>query len=155
MLYSEEKMTRQAFDIGCSRRICSPSVGFTLVELMITVAVVAILLAVALPSYQEHLRKGRRAAAQAFLMDVASREQQYLIDARSYAVGAGALGRLSLTIPDDVSRFYTVTIEPATAAVPPRYVVTATPLAASSQVHDGVLTLEHTGTKTRNNVRGW
>lgn len=148
-------MTRQAFDIRCSRDTCSRSGGFTLVELMITVVVVAILLAIALPSYQEHLRKGRRAAAQAFLMDVASREQQYLIDARSYAVGAGALGRLSLTVPVEVSSFYTVTIEPAAAAVPPRYVVTATPLPGSSQLQDGVLTLEHTGAKSRNGMQGW
>lgn len=145
----------RAFDIGCSRRTCSRSGGFTLVELMVTVVIVAILLAIALPSYQEHLRKGRRAAAQAFLMDVASREQQYLIDARSYAVGAGALGRLNLTVPAEVSSFYTVTVEPAAAAVPPRYVVTATPLPTSSQFQDGVLTLEHTGAKSRNGVQGW
>lgn len=148
-------MARHAHDTGGCRRISIRRGGFTLVELMVTVVIVAILLAIALPSYQEHLRKGRRAAAQAFLVDVAGREQQYLIDARSYAVGAGALGRLSLTVPEEVSRFYTVTVEPAAAAVPPRYVVTATPLAGSPQVQDGVLTLEHTGTKTRNGVQGW
>lgn len=148
-----KKIARPAFNFCCCLR--TRNRGFTLIELMITVVVVAILLAIALPSYQEHLRKGRRAAAQAFLMDVASREQQYLIDARNYAVGAGALGRLSLTVPEDVSRFYTVTVEPAAAAVPPRYVVTATPLPASPQLQDGVLTLEHTGTKTRNGAPGW
>ena len=52
---------------------------------MIVVAIVAILAAIAFPSYQEHLRKSRRAAAQSFMVDVAARQQQYLIDARSEA----------------------------------------------------------------------
>src|SRR2546430_1240950 len=60
------------------------SVGFTLIELMITVVVIAILAAIAYPSYQDHLRKGRRASAQAFMVDAANRQQQYLLDARNY-----------------------------------------------------------------------
>jgi type IV pilus assembly protein PilE len=107
------------------------------------------------PSYEEHLRKGRRAAAQSFLMEVGNREQQYLLDARNYAVGAGALAALNVAVPPEVARFYTVTIDPPAPAVPPSYTVTAMPLAGSPQVPDGALTLTHDGAKTRNGQPGW
>ena len=50
--------------------------GFTLIELMIAVAIIGILVAVAYPSYQGQVRKANRAAAQQFMLDVAMREQQ-------------------------------------------------------------------------------
>jgi len=132
-----------------------PAAGFTLVELMVVVVIAAILAAIAYPSYQGHLRKGRRGAAQSFLVDVATREQQYLIDARRYAGGANALDELNLAIPADVSRFYTVTIGPASTTVPPSYTVTATPIAGSAQAPDGALTLDHRGVRTRGGQAGW
>ena len=122
---------------------------------MIAVAIVGILVTIAFPSYQEHLRKSRRSAAQSLMIDVAARQQQYLIDARSYAGGTGALGALNLAVPGDVSSFYTVTIDPAAPTVPPSYTITATPIAGSAQVPDGVLTLDHQGAKTRNGQSGW
>ena len=122
---------------------------------MIAVFIVGILAVIAFPSYQDHLRKGRRSAAQSFIIDVAARQQQYLIDARSYAAGAGALGTLNLAVPADVSRFYTVTIDPAVPTLPPSYTISATPIAGSAQIPDGVLTLDHQGAKTRNGQAGW
>jgi len=129
--------------------------GFTLVEVMIALAVVAILVTVAHASYQEHLRKGRRAAAQSFLVDVANRQQQYLMDARVYAVGATGLATLNMTVPADVSRFYTVTVQPAANATPPRFTIVATPVAGTQQVADGALTITDTGARARNGVAGW
>jgi type IV pilus assembly protein PilE len=127
--------------------------GFTLVELLVSIAVVAIIGAIAFPSYQDQMRKGRRAAAQAFLVEMASREQQYLLDARTYAVGATAIAALNLTVPPDVAPFYTVTVEPAAATNPPTYRLVATP--AGSQVADGGLTLDQDGAKTRGGNPGW
>lgn len=128
--------------------------GFSLIELMIAVVVVAILAAIAYPSYQDHLRKGRRASAQAFMLEVANRQQQYLLDARNYSVGSGALTALSLTTPTDVAAHYSVTVSPAAVTTPPTYTVTATPTSAA-QTADGTLTLDHQGGKTRAGASGW
>ena len=129
--------------------------GFTLIELMVSLTVVAILAAIAYPAYQDQMRKGRRAAAQAFIVDTASRQQQYLLDARSYAIGAGAFAALSLAVPGDVASFYTVEVTPAIATVPPTYQILATPIAASAQAADGALTLDQDGVKTRAGNPGW
>ena len=126
-----------------------------MIEVMIALAVVAILVTVAHASYQEHLRKGRRAAAQAFLVDVANRQQQYLMDARVYAVGATSLATLNMTVPPDVARFYAVTVQPEADATPPRFTIVATPVAGTQQASDGVLTITDRGARARNGVTGW
>jgi type IV pilus assembly protein PilE len=127
--------------------------GFTIVELMVTVAIVGVLAAIAYPQYTSHLLKQRRASAQSFMMEIANREQQYLLDARDYAVGAGTLTTLSLTVPTEVSPYYTIAVANTTAPPPPNYTITATPIAV--QVPDGVMTLTHDGNKTRKGNPGW
>ncbi|HXV12311.1 MAG TPA: type IV pilin protein [Burkholderiales bacterium] len=131
------------------------SAGFTIIELMIVVVIVAILAMIAYPSYEDHLRKGRRSAAQNFLSDIATRQQQYMLDARQYAVGAGAVAALNMTVPTDVAPFYTITINPAAPTLPPSFTLVATPVAGSKQVPDGPLTLDSAGAKTRNGQPGW
>jgi type IV pilus assembly protein PilE len=129
--------------------------GFTLIEVMIVVAIVAILVTIAYPSYQDYLRKGRRAAAQSFMMEVANKQQQYLLDARQYALGSGAIGTLGLTTPTEVSSFYTLNVDPAVATTPPTFNITATPIAGSVQAPDGVLELNNFGAKKWKGNVGW
>lgn len=124
--------------------------GFTLIELMIAMVILAILAAIAIPNYQDHVRKGRRATAQTFLMEVANRQTQYLLDARNYAVGTTALTTLNITVPADVSKYYTVTVDPAAVTNPPSFTLTATPVVGAGQDGDGVMTLDHVGNKLRN-----
>lgn len=121
--------------------------GITLIELMVTVAIVAILAGIAYPSYQSQVRKSRRAAAQAFLMDVAARQLQRMVDVRSYATAFG-VGGLNMTLPSELNGFYTVTV--AADNVPPGigFTLTATPIGA--QVNDSAcnpLTLDQAGAK--------
>jgi type IV pilus assembly protein PilE len=117
--------------------------GFTLIELMIAVAIVAIVAMIAVPSYKAQLVKGRRSSAEAALLDIAQREQQYLLDVRSYS----ALATLNTTIPVDVSTYYTIAIVPAVGP-PPTFTASATPLAGTAQSGDVVLTINNTGVKT-------
>lgn len=123
---------------------CRANQGFTLIELMIVTVIVAVLAAVALPSFSNQLAKGRRAAAQAHLMDIAQRQHQYLLDTRAYASTVTAL---NLTTPTDVASFYTISVADI-AATPPTFTVTAEPKAGTAQASDGTLTINHAGRKT-------
>ena len=127
--------------------------GFTLIELMITVAMVAILVTVALPSYRDHMRTSRRAEAQAFLMALAARQQQFLIDTRGYA---GALGTIALATPANVEAAYDIAVA-ATVGPPPTFLVSATPRPDSDQTHErcGVLSIDQSGAKSAATNRCW
>ena len=125
------------------RRHSGKEQGFTLIELMIAVAIIGILAAVAYPSYQNAMVKNRRAAAQTALMDIAQKEQQYLVDNRSYV----ALSGLSYTVPSNVSQYYNVAATPGTDTVP-SFTATATPRSTGSQANDGTLSITNTGVKT-------
>jgi type IV pilus assembly protein PilE len=118
--------------------------GFTLIELMITVAIVAILAAVALPSYRQYVIRSKRSAAQAQMMDIANREQQFLLANRNYA-DKTALTASGYALPSDVSVNYGYDIVLSTTGAP-GFTLTLTP--QGGQASDGPLTLNSEGVKT-------
>ncbi len=125
------------------------SPGFSLLELMIVVAIVGILAAVAYPSYQTYLRRSNAAAAQGFMLNVAQREEQYLLDARQYAVittNAEFGTLLSVSVPTEVSKFYTVRVANVGGNVR-TYLITAAPIAGTMQAAQSTLSLDNLGTK--------
>ncbi len=129
--------------------------GFTLIELMIVVAIVAILAAVAYPSYMQYTMKANRSAAQSYLLSVANKQEQYMLDARQYfSTSIGCTNILTasaagVTPPNEVSRNYTIDICANSAATPPSYLITATPIGGqlTGDTQCGSLTLRQTGEK--------
>jgi len=120
--------------------------GFTLIELMIAVAVIGVIAAVAYPAYNEQIRKARRAETQTALMNISARQQQMLLDTRSYAV---SVALLNVVLPQTVARAYDITLTVGTATAP-TFTATATPVSLSAQASDacGILTIDQSGTKT-------
>ena len=118
--------------------------GFTLIELMIVVAVIAILAAIALPAYNEQVRKSRRAEAARFAGEMQLNLERWRAENPSYAncVGVGCGSGTYPASPDaTASPFYTVAITTATGT---NYIITATPRTGSAQVGDrcGVMTVD-------------
>jgi len=119
--------------------------GFTLIELMIVVAIIGILAAIAYPSYQEHIRRGHRAEAKSQMMEIANREQQFFLANRSYTSTLGT-GGLNYALPTETATRYTAAVAVDNAGTPPTFTITFTAIGA--QVPDGNLTLNSQGVKT-------
>ena len=122
--------------------------GFTLIELMITVAIVAILASLAYPSYTQYIVRSNRSSAVSFVMNLSSRQEQYNLDARSYTNQLSLLG--AATIPSEVANNYSITVNVDNTATPPNYTVTASPT-GNQLVQDtqcGTLKIDQTGLKT-------
>lgn len=115
--------------------------GFTLVELMIVMVIVAILAAIAVPSYRESVKRGNRRAAQSAMMEIVNREHQYFIANREYATEA----ELGYTLAPEVSANYDFDIV-VDAGPPPAFTVNFT--AIESQVSDGDLSIDSQGVRT-------
>lgn len=118
--------------------------GFTLIELVIAIAVIAILVTIALPNYSRYVTRGKRSAAEAAMMQIADREQQFFIANRSY-MDTAALTAAGYSLPNEVSPNYTWAVTLGTGSVP-SFLITFT--AIGSQASDGNLTLSSEGVKS-------
>lgn len=125
--------------------------GFTLIELMVSVAIVGILAGIAYPSYQDSVMKSRRADAKGILLGLANAMERRFTETNSYVGAAGTTATPAdtgapriYTIPAETARYYTVTISAATAS---SYSLSAAPAGVQSSDKCGSLTLTDTGVK--------
>ena len=132
--------------------------GFTLIEVMIVVAIVGILVAVALPSYQKYIIRAARVQAQAELLELASLQEKIFLNSNSYAfsvtaayngTSAGGLGRNPAQTRD--GRYTLALVDSAgtvMTASAQSFVLVATPAAGTQQVGDGNILVTETGRRT-------
>lgn len=115
--------------------------GFTLIELMFVVAIVAILGTIALPNYSEYIRRGHRAEARAGLLQA----RQWMERAATANGIYPTTLPVALTWGDDASKRYTIGLQPP--ADNAAFTLVATRRAGSPQASDrcGEFTLTHTG----------
>ncbi|PID48713.1 MAG: pilus assembly protein PilE [Proteobacteria bacterium] len=119
--------------------------GFTLIEIMIVVAIIAIISAIAYPSYMESVRKAGRSDAKVALQQIAQAQESYFIRNRSYATTLAALGYTGATVSSPEGK-YVITLN-ATATT---FTLKAIPASDDPQAKDtkcAEFTLDHIGRK--------
>ena len=144
-----------------------PQGGFTLVELMVSIVVVAILISIAIPSYTSQIRKSRRTEAKTALLALAGREERYFSTNSAYTNDASRLGydtaskvlfqypigsnyyNISVCVADAGAAIpATCTTSPAADNTGASYLLEATPISTGPQSKDllcGSFTLDNTG----------
>lgn len=126
----------------------SSNSGFSLIELMIVVAIVAILAAVALPSYQRYLQRGARAEAKTILMESAGiLERNYTANGCYHVTDGDCSGAATVTAPflqspKTGTARYTISLTTISAQA---YTLRAVPTGSQTGEVCGNLTLTHTG----------
>ena len=136
----------------------SRAAGFTLIEVVIVIVIVGILASIALPAYQDSLRKGRRADAKVGLMDAANRQDRFMLDRGTYTDDMTELGFGADPLITE-EEFYSIDLEAPDPNCPigTCYTLVATPVAGGIQTEDTrctSFTLKSTGVKTATGPSG-
>ncbi|UNP28065.1 type IV pilin protein [Lysobacter gummosus] len=126
-----------------------PSRGFTLMELMVVVAIVGILVGIAVPTYQDSVRKSRRGQAKADLTELAQAMERYYTNNNSYLnADLNILWGPLLQSPRTGAAQYTISFDGAVTSS--TFKLQAVPSTSSGQSKDkcGTLTIDNAGRKT-------
>lgn len=123
------------------------SKGFTLIEVMIVVVIIGILAAITYPSYDEYVKRGNRTEGQAFLSDVAVRQERYFSQNNTYVTANTDAARKSLGLSSAISPTSKYTLAIATVANDGGYTLTANQQFSDTKC--GNLSLNALGVKGR------
>lgn len=123
--------------------------GFTLIEVMIAVAIIGILAAIAYPSYQEYINKSRRAEAQVALLELSQFLERHYTAKGGYLIngtsgGSGPVLPFTKAPRDGTQEFYTLSLNAVTART---YTLQAAPKNGMAGDKCGTFTLTNTGKK--------
>lgn len=121
--------------------------GFTLIELMIVVAIIAILFSIAMPSYERYMLRAHRTDGITALQNVMDAQERYFADNRSYSTTLTDLGFTSNTV-DSPDKKYRITAQ-ACGAMALTVCVELKATAQGKQVKDGDLIMDSNGKRER------
>lgn len=124
----------------------SKTKGFTLIEMMIVVVVVGILAAVAIPSYQEYVRRGNRADAKSQMLQLQNWMQQQYTMSNAYPTALTNAPATLKQSPATGTKKYDITLPAATAQT---YTVQAAPAGGYADPKCGTLTVTNNGLRTK------
>jgi type IV pilus assembly protein PilE len=126
--------------------------GFTLIEVMVTVAIVGILAAIALPNYRQYIVRASRNQAQSELVQMVTLQEKIYLNSNAYtpnvatAYDGKSSGGLGLTSAKTKDNRYDITLANTTASQ--TFTLVATPATGSTQVGDGTISITESGIKT-------
>lgn len=118
------------------------SQGFTLIELILVIAVISILAGIAFPAYQDYVQRTRRAVAQSTLLEIVQAKERFHTANNTYA-GSPCLGN---------ANYYVVSCTNDTATT---FTITATPQGGQASDSCGTLSITHTGAKSPSTGGCW